>query len=535
MAPLPLAAAALILALTGGLFPPASAVEQPEPPAQVDAPVPVLAWASCEEDLGEGVECASAAVPLDYDDPTGATVILDLARRVATDPVNRIGTLFINPGGPGGSSRLFVQQFGAFVPDDVTARFDIVGIDPRGIGPSAAMECRTDEKSPPFPRAWFPRSEREVRQQIRYDSWQRRACLDEPSPIVDHMTTADTARDMDLIRQAVGEEQLSYYGISYGSQLGSTYAAMFPGRIRSMILDGVLDPEEWTTGHGDAATRPFSERLASGYGAWQSLTAAFAECDRVRQLRCPLAGRASETWNDIIRRLRRGPFEDRHGTVLTYDALVGSTVSFLYAPGSIRYLMRSLKQTHRVMFGRDRRRQIRVLTPGAAQRRIVDRRGIPGPYAPSSLPGYARHSNSFAGVACADSDNPADERVWVAAGKRADRVSPWFGAYWTWASSVCASWPESTKEDRFTGPFATTTSAPVLVVGNTYDPATPLHGARAVNRLIDGSRLLVMDGWGHGALGSGACIEEAYGAYLVAGTLPASGTVCRPDSQLFPR
>ena len=176
-----------------------------------------------------------------------------------------------------------------------------------------------------------------------------------------------------------------------------------------------------------------------------------------------------------------------------------------------------------------------VWDPAAAQRRIVDARGIPGPYAPSSLPGYAsQHGNSFAGVACADSDNPVDERAWVAAGNRADRVSPWFGKPWTWASGVCASWPESTKEDRFTGPFATTTSAPVLVVGNTYDPATPLHGARAVNRLLDGSRLLVMDGWGHGAIGSGPCIEEAYGAYLVDGTLPPAGTVCQPGGRAVP-
>ncbi|MGZ5400569.1 MAG: alpha/beta hydrolase, partial [Nocardioides sp.] len=149
--------------------------------------------------------------------------------------------------------------------------------------------------------------------------------------------------------------------------------------------------------------------------------------------------------------------------------------------------------------------------------------------------GYARIVDPFAGVACADSDNPASERAWVTAGKRADRRSPWFGRVWTWASGVCANWPKVTKEDRFTGPFATSTSAPVLVVGNTYDPATPLHGARAVNRLLDGSRLLVMDGWGHGALGTGPCIRAAFGDYLLDGTLPPAGMVCAPRRELFPR
>ncbi|MET0524119.1 MAG: alpha/beta hydrolase, partial [Nocardioides sp.] len=111
----------------------------------------------------------------------------------------------------------------------------------------------------------------------------------------------------------------------------------------------------------------------------------------------------------------------------------------------------------------------------------------------------------------------------------------WFGAAWTWASSPCAGWPRSTKADRFTGPYDVTTASPVLVVGNTYDPATPLHGARAVNRMLDGSRLLVLDGWGHGALDSGPCIRQAYADYLVDGTLPPAGTVCKPRQELFPR
>ena len=379
-----------------------------------------------------------------------------------------------------------------------------------------------------FPRALFPTTDRQVRTQIRYDRWVRRACRDRHSRIVGHMSTADTARDMDLVRQAVGDDQLTYYGVSYGTQLGTTYAALFPDRVRAMVLDGVLDPEEWTVGHGDASTRPFSERLGSGYGAWQSLTAAFAECDRVGRARCPIAGHASETWRDIVHRLRRGGFRG-----VTYDVVVGTALGALYSQESVPFLMREIKRLHRAMFGGPVVGAARPWDAAALRRSGADQRGIPGPYA--ARVGWGRTGNPFAGVACADSDNPASERKWVAAGKRADRRSPWFGKLWTWASSICASWPESTKEDRFTGPFATTTSAPVLVVGNTYDPATPLHGARAVNRLLDGSRLLVMDGWGHGALGTGPCVKRAYGDYLLDGTLPPAGTVCKPAHQLFPR
>ncbi|MFC5178133.1 alpha/beta hydrolase [Nocardioides taihuensis] len=539
------AVAALSLSLLPGLTGPASARERSAAPvpasAGVDAPVPTLDWAPCYSDAP--FDCTTATVPLDYDDPTGATTELDLLRVSASDPGNRIGTLFVNPGGPGGASRDFATYFGELVPDVVSQRFDIVGIDPRGVGPSAPMRCRTDTRPGSYPKAYFPRTEGEVKAQLTYDRWVRRACRTDPSPIVGHMTTADTARDMDLVRQALGESQISYYGVSYGTQLGTTYAAMFPGNIRAMILDGVLDPVAWTTGaDGTGTTHPFSERLGSGYGAWQGLVNAFAECDRVGRARCPIAGDASGVWYDIIKRLRRGPFKHA-GITTTYSDVVGSALGYLYDQGSIRYLMRYLERLHRQMFGDGSPRLVPgAFDPRAVARRVTDDRGLPGPYGAgdgratmTSGSGWGRISDPFAGVACADSDNPVDERTWVDAARRADRYSPWFGAAWTWASGVCAGWPASTKEDRFTGPFAVTTSAPVLVVGNTFDPATPLHGARAVNRMLDGSRLLVLDGWGHGAIDTGPCINQAYAAYLVDGTLPLAGTVCKPRQQMFPQ
>ncbi len=527
----PVAALALS-ALTGGLLAPAGAAAPAAaaavPPAQVQAPVPVLDWEPCEDEFGDGVECATATVPLDYDEPTGETVDLDLTRVPAGDPAQRIGTLFVNPGGPGGSSRWFAAFFGQLVPREVSERFDVVGVDPRGVGPSAPMRCRSDERQPPYPRAFFPTNERQVVAQIRFDRWVRQACAEHPSRIVGHMSTADTARDMDLIRQAVGDELLTYYGISYGTQLGSTYAAMFPDRIRAMVVDGVLNPVAWTTGRGgNSAVRPFSDRLASGHGAWQSLTAAFAECDRVGPGRCPIAGHATEYWRDVLHRLRRHAFR---GT--TYDAVVGSALGTLYDQHSIPFLMREIKRLHRAMFDGGDRRAARAWDGTPLRARADGMDLVPGPYGSA---GFGRTSNPFAGVACADSDNPASERAWERAGIRSDRRSPWFGRLWTWASSVCASWPAETKEDRFAGPFATTTSNPVLVVGNTYDPATPLHGARAVNRLLEGSRLLVMNGWGHGALATGPCVNRAYRDYLVDQVLPQAGAVCRPAGPLFRR
>ena len=510
---------------------PRSAARQPAasatPAAQVEAPVPVLDWQPCNE--GSEVMCASPAVPLDYDEPTGPTVQLDVVKVPASDPDSRIGSLFVNPGGPGGSAAELARDFRFLVRRRVSARFDIIGVDPRGVGSRVRMEC-TNPDPVVFRKPVFPLEKWQSTSIIASDRWFRSGCREEPSEIVAHMTTADTARDMDLIRQALGEEQLTYYGVSYGSYLGATYAAMFPDRIRAMIVDGVLDPIAWSTGRGDSAlTNPFSKRVNSGQGSWQALTSAFAECDRVGKRRCALAGRSTEKWTAVVQRLRKGPVRVDGGR-LTYQEVISVTRAFLYAPAIYPLLMRILDELHEQIFRDPSGRLVARQSDWTLQRvrQASGRRDLPGPY------GWARYGRAFVGVACADTDNPSQPWAWWDASVQADRRTPWFGKPWTWASSTCASWPELTKEDRFTGPWFRTTSAPVLIVGNSYDPATPLHGAQALNRMLGGSRLLVLEGWGHGAIGSGACVDEIYRDYLLAGALPAAGKVCRPDDRLFP-
>jgi hypothetical protein len=140
---------------------------------------------------------------------------------------------------------------------------------------------------------------------------------------------------------------------------------------------------------------------------------------------------------------------------------------------------------------------------------------------------------SFEGVACSDSVNPTDPNAWVHAGAVADRQGPWFGRAWTWASGPCATWPAS-KDDAYLGPWRTTTSAPLMIIGNFHDPATPISGARIANTLFEGSHLLSLDTWGHGAIGESACVTARMQRYLVHGVLPPNGMVCQPDKQLFP-
>ncbi len=496
---------------------------EPTSPArtEVAAPVPTLTWTDC----GDRTECATPRVPLDYDDPTGPKTPLHLLRVPAGDPAHRIGTLFVNPGGPGATASDFAAYFGALVAPAVANRFDIVGIDPRGTS-KPTMRCVTDEQRPRGAHVPFPVTTKEAQLWIGLDTWVRRACRTGPAPITQHMSTADTARDMDLIRQALGEARLSYYGISYGSYLGATYAAMFPGRVRAMVIDGVLDPVAWANGrNGTGETVPFSTRLKSGAGAADALTSALDKCNQVGHRHCALAPHARYKWAKLVHRLRRGPawFE---GQRLTYQDLVSGTLGYLYAADSYPDLMRILAHLHDRITGRTSTRTHRTLLP----RPPADPRGIAGPY---SSTGFGSVTNPFVGVACADTDNPRDPWAWWRAARAFEKSQPWFGALWTWISSPCANWPGITKEDAFHGPFKVVTAHPVLVIGNSHDPATPISGARAASGLLTGSRLLELRTWGHGAIGNGPCIIARTRDYLVSLRLPPVGAVCLPARRLF--
>jgi pimeloyl-ACP methyl ester carboxylesterase len=503
--------------------------ESAPPAAEVQAPVPTIDWKPCRWD--DSLRCARVPVPLDYDDPTGPAIKLSLLMNPANRPGRRIGSLFVNPGGPGGSATEFATYAGSLLGPAVRQRFDVIGIDPRGIGGSAPVRCHLPGQPPPYPRTAFPYTAKQIEKWLRYDRYYRKLCREGGNPILDHMSTADTARDMDLIRQALGEEQLSFYGISYGSYLGATYAAMFPDRIRAMIVDGVLDPVAWSTGRGDAAkTLPFTTRLRSDVGSWEALTSAFAECDRAGKQRCPLAGKSASKWLRIVHKLKHGPVKV-DGKWLKYSNFVSSTIQPMSSVRGYLYLMRYIKATYKDMFGSRQARARTDVTAALKQlRRAVERiqDRVPGPY------GYGTEWPSFHGVGCSDSRNPSNPRAWIAAGKKADKRGPWFGRWWTWSSSACWNWPGS-KADSFFGPWSVETSAPVLVIGNTHDPATPISGARVLNTKLKGSRLLIMDGWAHGAIGASACVTSKMERYLVDVTLPAPGTVCKPNKQLFPK
>jgi pimeloyl-ACP methyl ester carboxylesterase len=520
-----LAALVVVLAVTLFTVPTAGATSSPPPSGTGSAAVPELDWGSCAAE-GEGLEafqCASAVVPLDYDKPKGKQITLALARLPASDPSRRIGSLFLNPGGPGGSGVDMVLQGGPFLySDEVRARFDLVGFDPRGIIRSTPLRCYEtfDEAIADLPPFQFPVTREEERIKIQSDRALARACAERGGPILNHMSTANVARDMDLLRRAVGDRKLTYAGYSYGSYLGATYANLFPGKVRALVVDGVLDPVAWSTGRGDQArSLPFSTRLRSAKGAYATLQEFLRLCDAGGPNCAFSEGNPQRRFDRLARRLLREPVEvtdpgSGETFLVTYAELIGITLSVLYDPFFWPEWAGILQQLWELTDPE---------AAAASLRALRARFGLGFQQEP-----YPNFIEGGPGVFCSETHNPDNVRAWPRAARAQDRQFPYFGRPWTWLSSVCQPWP-GWDRDHYDGPWDRTTANPVLVVGNAFDPATPYHGAVTVDRLLPRSRLLTLDGWGHTSMFLSACVDAHVNTYLLTTRVPPRGTVCEPD------
>ena len=484
-----------------------------------DAPVPRLAWRECRR--AKRFECTKARVPLDYDDPGGATIRLALTRLPASEPARRIGSVFLNPGGPGGSGVGFVHGLGRFLfSNEVRARFDIVGFDPRGIAGSTPLECFTSPNDAfgtlaPFA---FPVTRAEERVWIAADRAYAAACARRGGPIIDHMSTANVARDMDLLRQAVGDEMMSFVGYSYGSYVGATYANMFPDRVRAVVIDGVIDPISYATGRGDEAERlPSDARLKSEQGAYDALLAFFSACDAGAENCAFSDGRPKRRYARLARHVRHQPLQlpDGEGGTFrfTYADLVLTTLFSMYDPSSWPDLAAFLQELR--TFAQPRR-------TAAALQALRARLGL------DRGQEYQQVLEGFAGVWCSDADNPDRASAWAEAARAADHENPYFGRPWVWSGSICAAWPGH-DGDRYTGPFDQETANTVLVIGNRNDPATRYQDAVSTTNILSDARLLTLDASGHTSLFISRCVDRAVDRYLLTGDVPPAGTVCQED------
>ncbi|ADB32040.1 TAP domain protein [Kribbella flavida DSM 17836] len=478
--------------------------------------VPVLSWKPCGQSAPE-FECATAKVPLDHDQPHGPAISLALTRIRATDPSRRIGSLFLNPGGPGSSGVDFAQSVGkTLYSAEVRARFDLVGFDPRGVAASTPLTCfdtaeQAAAATAPFA---FPVTVAEEREWVKYDRAYAAACARRAGPVIDHMSTANVARDLDLLRAAVGDQKLTYAGYSYGTYIGSVYANLFPHRVRAVLIDGVIDPVSDATGrNGEWRRQPVDARLKSEQGAYQTLREFLRLCDAGGATCAFSGGNPTARYDALAARLRKQPITMPDGeggsVVVTYADLVTTSLVAMYSPVDWPEFAKYLQGLDIASAGAVR----------AARAALAD-------------PPYTQGAEGFYGVWCTDSLNPSSASAWARAARAADRQWPYFGRRWIWGSSICANWP-GRDADRYLGPFSKPTAHPVLVVGNRWDPATRYEDAVSTSRILGRARLLTVSGWGHTSLFTSACADGYASAYLLTGALPAAGTVCRPDAVPF--
>jgi pimeloyl-ACP methyl ester carboxylesterase len=480
-------------------------------------------------------------LPLDYDRPHGATTEVALLRYRARDPKHRIGSLFVNPGGPGGSGTSIAAAAPSFLPDEILNRFDVVGFDPRGTNFSDRVACFRDNAAQSkalkgFGVA-FPVTKREETAQVASARNLGRACSTTGRPLSASMSTAEVARDMDVLRRAVGDRKLTYLGFSYGTYLGQVYANLFPDRFRALAIDGVVDPTAWR-GTPQTASRPQTDRLRSADGAYKALHRILVLCDRAGGEKCRFAGgNPSANFDLVAQRLKRHPLviddPDFGPFRFGYAELVANTLSSLYDPVGFATITDDLEDVLILTeppagsSAATRQRAARALVKRVHEQRARQRK--PGLAFP-----YENDFEAFASVLCTDGANPADAASWPAATAAADRRAKYFGRIWAWSSVQCASrtW-KAHDEDAYQGSFRHRTSAPVLVVGSTWDPATNIEGAVTAARLLPNSRLLRSDNWGHTAYGTSDCATGAIDAYLLRGRLPKAGKVCHGDVQPF--
>ncbi len=454
---------------------------------------------------------------------------LAVAKVPATDQANRIGTVFFNPGGPGGPGADAIRSGAAAIfPDDVRARFDIVSFDPRGVGESTPIRCfaSADEQQQVLGAApSIPTNRAEVAALNDQSRAYGEFCAANAGPLLSHMSTANVARDMDVLRAAVGDEQLTYVGVSYGTHLGSVYANLFPDRVRAVALDGNLDAVGWTTGQGNQSRRtPFDTRIQSGAGAAGTLDSFLAECASAGAERCALAadGDPFQKWDELLGRLRVAPIEiplpDGSVAQITYSSFVGAVISTLYGNPSV---WTDLAQgIQNISADVNMPATIDQMNQMAAEARV-------GSFAEGDP-----FDDSFSAVTCSETDNPTNQSAWERNARREARRFGAAGEFWAWGSLPCATWPVK-DEDRYTGPWDHETANPILLINNFFDPATSFESAVELQSQLANAHFLPVAGYGHVAFPDSTCASDALATYLIDQQLPPADLLCEQDAKPF--
>lgn len=457
-----------------------------------------LDWSTCFDQM----LCAEATAPLDWANPAGEQISLALVKHEAkaTTP---LGSLFVNPGGPGASGVSFVaNSLDYAVSSDVQHNYDVIGFDPRGVGSSTAVTCYTDSVQmdeflfgyTPAPREseqWFAE-----REQASADF--TAACVQNSGDLLAHVDTLSAARDLDMLRAVVGDSRLNYLGYSYGTLLGAIYADNFPLSVGRMVLDGALNP----------ASTNAEVMLTQAVGFENALTAYLDDC--VTTANCPFSGTTDQNLqriSSLLDELDASPLQATDGRLLGADAMVTAIITPLYNRQSWGYLTDVFTA---VLQG--------DADPAYASVDMYYQRTATGSYSDNS-------TEAFIAINCLDYPVSADPAVWAADAAELTQQAPVIGPYLAWGDQLCAMWP--TPAVLTPGKIRAAGSAEILVVGTTGDPATPYRWAQELAAQFENGHLVSYIGEGHTAYNkSNACVNEAVDGFLLRGVVPARDPKC---------
>ncbi|MFJ4684573.1 alpha/beta hydrolase [Streptomyces sp. NPDC088789] len=453
-------------------------------------------WGKCDatDDSpapGSGWQCATLKVPLDWSKPEGKTIDLALIRAKAEGD-DRIGSLLFNFGGPGGSGVSTMPAFESTV-GTLHERYDLVSWDPRGVGASEGVRCRDDkaiEAAESLDAS--PDTAQEERALFADAADFAAGCEKGAGPLLAHVSTTDTARDMDLMRQVLGDTKLHYFGMSYGTELGGVYAHLFPKNVGRLVLDAVVDPAAGTIDHAKNQARGFQRALDN----YLDSTGENPE-EGTRRIA------------DLLKRMDAKPLATSSDRELTQTLAVIGIVLPLYSESSWPTLTSALEAAEKGDGS-----ELLALADAYNDRDASGR--------------YGTSTHSQRAISCLDDKQRPTVKETKALLPEFEKISPVFGAFLGWdTAGWCHEWPVPGQFD--TPEVSAPGAAPILVVGNTGDPATPVEGAqRMADELGKGvGVVLTWKGEGHGAYGNGSdCVDSAINTYLLEGRTPKDGTTC---------
>jgi pimeloyl-ACP methyl ester carboxylesterase len=456
------------------------------------------AWTDCKG----GFQCADLKVPRNYGAPGNGQMKIAVIRLPAHDKAHRVGSLVTNPGGPGGSGVKFIRESGQAFGKALRSRFDLVGFDPRGVGESDPVRCLSSKDLDRyFSIDTSPDDQKEVADLVSTSKAFAAGCDAKSGTNLPYVGTVNAARDMDVLRAALGDKRLSFLGFSYGTYLGAFYANQFPKNVRALVLDGAVDPK--------LSANEVNLEQARGFET--ALRAFAADC--LKQPDCPLGkgsvDEALKKVSDLQRKTDRTPLKSTlgDGRQVTEAFVTLGIATALYNKQSWPALRLALKQA---MEG-----------DGTMLLRLSDllvEREENGQ--------YTNQTEANMAINCLDKPYPGDLKGVQQAAEESKKSAPRFGPFVVWGSLPCSYWP--TKNTQQPQAVAARGAAPIVVVGTTRDPATPYKWAKNLAGELESGRLLTLEGDGHTAyLQGNPCISKAIEHYLVTEQPPKEGTTCR--------